>query len=106
VSVAYNTTHYGYAPQGEHKACYSSSGGCGYDSLNIGLITTAPIEGGNPTPNGLYQNSPYGSEYCDGGTGGTGTFRLDDGCWTGYQPAFKITASRPPCTMSKNSSRL
>jgi hypothetical protein len=32
------------------------------------------------------------AQYCDGGTGGTGTFRLDAGCWTGYQPAFQVKA--------------
>ena len=34
--IAFNTTHNGYAPVGESAPCYSSSGGCGYDSLNIG----------------------------------------------------------------------
>lgn len=97
VSVAYNTSHYGYAPKGQSTACYTSSGGCGYDSLNIGLISTAPTTGSDPTPNAAYQLSPYGSQYCDNGAGGTGTFRLDDGCWAPYQPAFKITAGRPIC---------
>ena len=100
VSVAYNTSHYGYAPYGENTACYPSSGGCGYDSLNIGLIDntaypTEPSTGSDPTPNGVYQNSSIGGEYCDGGAGGTGTFRFDDGCWAPYQPAFRISAVKP-----------
>src|SRR5215213_11478209 len=40
-SVAYNTTHYGHAPIGEAQACYTSSGGCGYDSLNVGAFSAA-----------------------------------------------------------------
>ena len=71
VSVAYNTSHYRYAPYGESHACSTSSAGCRYDSLNIGLIETAPTTGSDPTPNAVYQNSPYGSEYCDSGAGGT-----------------------------------
>jgi hypothetical protein len=35
--IAYNTSHYGPNPIGEADACYTSSGGCPYDSLNIGL---------------------------------------------------------------------
>jgi hypothetical protein len=93
VSVAYNTSHYGYSPVGEGAACYTSSGGCGYDSLNIGLVTTGPTVGADPAPNAAYQNSPYGSQYCDGGAGGTGTFRLDDGCWAPDQIALTITAA-------------
>ena len=35
--ISYNTTHHGPEPVGEGAACYSSSAGCGYDSLNIAL---------------------------------------------------------------------
>ena len=40
-------------------------------------------------------NSAFGGNYCDGGTGGTGIFRLDTapGCWTGYQPIFQLKAA-------------
>jgi len=48
--------------------------------------------GSQPLPDDAYLNSADGSQYCDGGTGGTGTFRLDAGCWTGYQPAFQVKA--------------
>lgn len=40
-SVAYSTTHYGSAPYGEDEACFTSSGGCGYDSLNVGAFSAA-----------------------------------------------------------------
>ncbi len=97
VSVAYNTTHYGSAPMGSGAACYSESGGCGYDSLNVGLVDPAVTQsaGTNPAPDDAYLDSSHGPFYCDGGTGGTGTFRLDADCWTGFKPAFTITASHP-----------
>ena len=95
ISVAYNTTHYGYAPIGESAPCYGTSGGCGYDSLNVAVTDPAspsPSVGSNPLPDDAYFNSSTGGQYCDGGSGGTGTFRLDSGCWTGYQPVFSVTA--------------
>ncbi len=93
VSLAYNTTHYGYSPIGEGAACYTESGGCGYDSLNVG-VTSPPSVGSNPLPNDAYLNSSWGGAYCDSGLGGTGSFRLDAGCWTGFQPAVKVEASQ------------
>jgi len=80
VGVAYNTTHYGYHPVGESAPCYTSSGGCPYDALNVGLSTSTPTVGTDPQPNDAYQNSPISSEYCDSGLGGTNSFRLDAGC--------------------------
>jgi hypothetical protein len=44
-------------------------------------------------PDDAYLNSSSGGQYCDGGTGGIDTFRLDAGCWTGFQPAFKVAAN-------------
>ena len=84
--VAYNTTHYGSAPIGESAACYTASGGCGYDSLNVGLNTSPPLVGTDVDPNGVYWNTSYALNYCDGGAGGVNTFRLDDGCWAPYVP--------------------
>jgi hypothetical protein len=92
VSVAYNTSHAGYAPLG-NLPCTASSGGCPYDSLNVGTAG-GPTTGSTPRPDGTYANYQYGGTYCDGGAGGSGTFRLDEtpGCWTGFQPAFRIAA--------------
>lgn len=91
--ITYNTSHYGYAPIGHATACYSSSGGCPYDSLNIALNVEAPSVGSS-TDGAVWQNSPYGSMYCDGGTGGTNTFREDytSGCWSPYVPAVQFKA--------------
>jgi hypothetical protein len=104
--IAYNTTHYGYTPIGESAACYTSSGGCGYDSLNIAL-SQDPINvkvGYNTNPGKVWQNA-IASEYCDGGTAGAGVFRLDsptNTCWgvdstapydaPYYTPAVQFTA--------------
>jgi len=88
VSVAYNTTHYGYSPIGESASCFTSSGGCGYDSLNVG-VTAPPSAGTDPLPNDAYLYSSWSGAYC---SGAAGTFRLDTGCWTGYQPAIKVVA--------------
>jgi hypothetical protein len=91
VSVAYNTTHYGSAPIGQSAPCFTSAGGCGYDSLNVG---TAPAPTtGSTNLDDAYLSSTWAGAYCDSGAGGTGTFRLDAGCWTGYLPAFRIAAA-------------
>jgi hypothetical protein len=94
VSLAYNTTHYGYQPYGEDTPCYQAAvadpnaGGCGYDSLNVGLAAP-PSVGSDPLPDDAYLNSSWTGAYC---SGPAGTFRLDTGCWTGFQPAIKVRA--------------
>jgi parallel beta-helix repeat protein len=93
--ISYNTTHYGAAPIGEGALCYVSSGGCGYDSLNVGAASTTPSVGTDDAPNGVFQNASYGGSYCDLGTGGTGTFRLDTPCWTGFNPLVRFNAATP-----------
>jgi parallel beta-helix repeat protein len=93
VAVAYNTTHHGYTPYGESAPCFSEDGGCGYDSLNVGAETVPPTTGSLPAPDDAYQNSTWTGAYCDNGASGTGTFRLDAGCWTGFEPSFRVAAS-------------
>ena len=51
-----------------------------------------PTAGTQPRPDDAYLNSSFAGAYCDGALG-TGTFRLDEGCWTGYQPLFRVTAT-------------
>lgn len=92
VSVAYNTTHFGYNPIGESASCFGTTGGCGYDALNVATSPDAPSVGSQPLPDDAYQNSSWAGAYCDGGAGGTGSFRLDAGCWTGFQPMLKVSA--------------
>ena len=92
VGIAYNTTHYGSSPIGEAAPCFTESGGCPYDALNVATAPGAPSAGLQPRPDDAYLDSSQGSQYCDAGAGGTGAFRLDAGCWTGFQPALKIRA--------------
>jgi len=102
LSVSYNTSDYGAEPQRpKSPACETGSGGCPFDSLNVGTTEppnelsptpVAPSVGTDPLTAAVYQNTGYAPYYCDGGAGGTGTFRLDEGCWTGYQPLFEVKA--------------
>jgi hypothetical protein len=99
LSIAYDTSDYGTEPQrSKSPACEPN---CGYDSLNVGLTEpvnpespapVAPSVGTDPLPEDVFQNTDYAPYYCDGGAGGTGVFRLDAGCWTGYQPLFTVKA--------------
>ena len=96
-TIAFNTSHHGYSPLGE-LACFSESGGCGYDSLNVGAETVPPTVGAIPASvtDDIYQATTFGGFYCDGGAGGTGVLRRDD-CtsangWADYQPSFRIAA--------------
>ncbi len=92
ISVEYDTTHYGEEPFGSGAPCFVSDGGCGYDSLNVALSDSTPNIGSQPAPDDAYLSSTWAGAYCDGGTAGTGTFRLDAGCWTDFQPAFSVQA--------------
>ncbi len=95
VSVAYNTTNYGASPVGPAACSKFSPSRCAYDSLNVGLEEeTGATAGTQPRPNDAYVNSTWGGFYCDGGTGGIGTFRLDAGCWGGFQPLLGVKASK------------
>ncbi len=107
--VAYNTTHYGYAPIGQSAACFSTSAGCGYDSLNV-AVTEDPTNvtvGTSVVPGKLWLASNAGGQYADGGVAGVGTFRIDSpnvAPWWGvsdpyssapwYVPAIKVFANQ------------
>ena len=93
--VAYNTTHYGYTPI-LAAPCNASSGGCGYDSLNVGVVDPAVYNsvGSNPAPADAYQYTIYSS--CTNGP--IIPFGLDAGCWTGFKPSIRFNAANPPLT--------
>ncbi len=98
--LVYNTTHYGPNPIGESATCFGTTAGCSYDALNIALAPVVTV-GTKPFFNTLYQNSVFGSEYCDGGLAGIGTFRLDSptsACWAGFVPAARFLAANTPLT--------
>jgi hypothetical protein len=93
--ISYNTTTNGPSPIGQ-TACNSSAGGCPYDSLNISLSTSVSV-GTNTYPGKVWQNNIFGSNYCDNGLAGTGTFRLDSptvACWGASIPAVQFKAAR------------
>jgi hypothetical protein len=90
IGIAYNTTHSGYSPIGE-ASCYTTTAGCGYDALNVGTADSAST-GAQLKPDDAYLNSSQAGMYCDPATTDTGRFRLDTGCWTGFQPALAVTA--------------
>jgi hypothetical protein len=93
ISVSYNTSDYGATPQ-RPQPCNSTPAGCPYDSLNVGLEEeTGATVGNQPRPEDTYVNSIWTGAYCDNGAAGTGTFRLDEGCWAGFQPLFTLKAS-------------
>jgi hypothetical protein len=93
IGVAYNTSDYGAQPMGTGTACHSTPQGCPYDSLNVGTNPTPSVGDAQPTADDAYYNTSFAGFYCDSGAGGSGTFRLDVGCWTGYLPAIKVEAS-------------
>jgi hypothetical protein len=93
LGVAYNTSTQGYSPVGTATACYASNPGCGYDSLNVGISNTPATVGSAPLPNDAYVNSSSSGMYC---SGEAGTFRLDSGCWDGWQPMFEVRSSAFP----------
>lgn len=96
--IEYNTTAYGDSPVGVSASCYTSSGGCGYDALNVLTTAVAPIVGVNPAPDDAYFSTLTAANYCDGGAGGVDVFRLDAGCWTGFKPTVTFNAANPPQT--------
>jgi hypothetical protein len=95
--IAYNTSNYGDSPLGP-QPCSATPQGCPYDSLNVALTdpATSNTVGSNPAPADAYFDTLTAAWYCDGGTGGVGTFRLDAGCWTGLKPAVLFTAANVP----------
>ena len=90
-TVAYDTTHHGYAPIGELAPCYTEPGGCGYDALNVGADSTAAslIAGVDVDADSLVWNTTFAPNYTDGGVGGVGVNRFDTN-WTGYRPTARI----------------
>jgi len=80
ISVAYNTTDYGYEPTHVPGP---------YDSLNLALTGSATV-GSQPLPEEAYANSTWSEMYA--GLGTVGTFSLA-GEWGGYQPEFEVKGS-------------
>lgn len=75
-TVKFNTTHYGPNPIGQQTACYGTSNGCGYDSLNVGIksFPRAPFVGTDISVDTVLWN---GTPWTDVG-------------WAGYRPLGAI----------------
>jgi hypothetical protein len=86
ISVAYNTSDYGYAP--------THGPDVGQNSLNVAVRETAEpgtVVGSMPAPTDAYLYSATASNYCANPLG-VNTFAASKGCWTGEQPSFAISA--------------
>ncbi len=94
VTVAFNTTHYGYQPIGESAPCYGTSSGCPYDALNISTDTSAGVFVGQPLdPNGIFVYYVLPNNSCTGTLSGVLADDTAPGCWTGYHPEFEVKAN-------------
>jgi hypothetical protein len=84
-SIAYNTSHHGYAPLGDDPTNALNNP---WDSLNVGAVTYSgePSVGSDVEPTSAFLNSSGAQFYNDNGAAGTGTFRDDVGGWTDYAP--------------------
>lgn len=87
--LSFDTQNYGANPTGVPGP---------YNSLNFGLVSTAPSVGSNPLPGTAYWNTSHAAFYSDGGAAGTGTFRQDTN-WP-YAGAIEFEGSVPePATL-------
>ena len=94
IGVAFNSSHYGYVPIGESAPCYTSSGGCPYDSLNVSTDGPGGLVGSVIDPNGIFINYTSPSSYCPGHVYQGDNIQLDTGesCWAGYHPQIEMVA--------------
>jgi len=81
--LSYNTQSYGSTPIGQPGP---------YNSLNYGLVATAPSVGTDVNPDSVFWNTSYPGFLT---TGTPGTFGADTG-WTGYAPAARFDAVTVP----------
>jgi hypothetical protein len=99
--VTYNTSDEGFHPYGDAATCHDPTDKCGYDSLNVAesLAPVSPSVGSDPEPGTAHVDSTAPGSYCDGGGGGTGTFRFDSpgfACWGSSMPAVQFDADDSP----------
>ena len=105
IGVAFNSSHYGPVPIGQDVPCYSSSGGCPYDSLNIGTDGPGGLVGSVIDSNGVFVN-PWPQYVACTGTlnGASNLMQLDTapGCWAGFHPLFEVVAKGGKKTKGKH----
>jgi hypothetical protein len=95
VGVTYNTSHYGYAPIGEAVPCFTSSGGCPYDSLNVSTDGAGAKIGSVIDPNGIFINYTSPASYCPPHVDQGNVMQLDNanGCWAGFHPQIAVEST-------------
>jgi len=96
VTVAYNTTHYGPVPVGESAACYTASGGCPYDSLNISTDSNDfnyQAIGTVLDLDGIFVNYTLPGNSCTGTAAPGLALDTSSGCWTGFHPEIQVQAN-------------
>jgi hypothetical protein len=96
VTLAYNTSDSGYSPYGQNTTCFTSAGGCGYDSLNVSANGNGGFVGSPIDPDGVqvYYTNPndYTAYGC---TGYDPSLTVQDSypCWTGFHPDIQVTGT-------------
>jgi hypothetical protein len=95
VGVAYNTTSAGPAPIGPAAPCFTSSGGCPYDSLNVSSDGPGGTIGSVIDPNGIFINYVNPASYCQPHVYTGNNMQLDNtnGCWTGFHPQIVVEST-------------
>jgi hypothetical protein len=96
VTLAYNTSTSGYSPYGTNTPCYTSSGGCGYDGLNVSADGNGGPIGSPIDPNGVQVYYTNSSDYTNYGcTTYNPNYTVQDssGCWAGYHPDIEVTGT-------------
>ena len=104
VTLTFNTTTFGYSPIGTSTACWTSSGNCGYDQLNISASTLGGPVGSAYDPNSVFESSATGTATYEGGDCAptplypANTLSIDNGCWGattdfpgGLHPQLQVT---------------
>lgn len=106
-TVAYNTSRSGYnpiaQPLGPGNACETSAGGCGYDSLNVGVksYSGAPYAGADVDEGTVFLSwwkgntvpqypSPFGFGVLTPAAGIQSTTNAITDSWVGYRPLGEI----------------
>jgi hypothetical protein len=97
VGFEFNSTHYGPNPVGESAACFHTTAGCPYDSLNVSTDSDNGFFqsiGSVLDVDGIFFNYAIPGALSCTGAAPVGVFALDTapGCWTGYHPEIQITA--------------
>ena len=90
-SVAFNTSHSGKNPIGEDPACFGINGGCGYDSLNVGVksFANAPYSGADLVEDMVFHGFWNGGYPAPWGSGVLVPIQPENG-WTGFRPLAAI----------------